>query len=81
MIDVKINPNSNPTDEQLRIAVLKEVGEHCCWGKKAGQNMQVSNIQELSAYHCIWETWSQSRRCENKTTPYYGEAVYAFFFY
>lgn len=63
----------NPTSEEnLRSALMAEVTKHCCWGKHFGEDSSITDIQELSAYHCIWETWVEYREVKNESKPYYN---------
>lgn len=39
------------SEEQARDALLAFVAEHCCFGKKAAEDMEIKDITPSSAYH------------------------------
>ena len=76
MIEVNVEMMCSTSEDRLRSALMAEVTKHCCWGKNFGKDSDISDIQELSAYHCIWETWVEYREVKTESKPYYSTNVY-----
>ena len=41
------------SEQEARTALLNLVAEHCCWGKAAARNMNITKIASTSAFHVI----------------------------
>ena len=39
------------SEQEARMALLNLVAEHCCWGKAAARNMNITKIASTSAFH------------------------------
>ena len=39
------------SEDVARNALMDEIGQHCCYGKGAAQNLVFTNIQPSSAFH------------------------------
>ena len=46
-----LNRATSISEEEARDALLAFVGEHCCYGKGAAEDMDIKDINPSSAYH------------------------------
>lgn len=76
LIEVNVEMMCPTSEDRLRAALMAEVTKHCCWGENFGIDSDISDIQELSAYHCIWETWIEYREVKTESKPYYSTNVH-----
>ena len=48
------------SEQEARTALLNLVADHCCWGKAAARNMNITKIASTSAFHVITNRLDQS---------------------
>lgn len=46
-----ISSGANISAEEAREAMLQHVSEHCCYGKKAAEDMNMQDICPSNAFH------------------------------
>lgn len=63
------------TEEQAREALQQFVGQHCCYGKGAVQNMIVRDLKSSSAFHYTLETFTEARSTAWAYEPYIGQLI------
>merc|ERR1719424_2558596 len=63
------------SEEVVRSALENEVGKNCCWGSKAWQNMEITNVEQSSSYYLKVTSFLETRDMQTKTVPYLGDAV------
>lgn len=63
------------SEEEARDALLAFVGEHCCYGKGAAEDMDIKDISPSSAYHYNFVSFCESRSTAWKYEPYRGQQI------
>ncbi|CAH1773454.1 unnamed protein product, partial [Owenia fusiformis] len=64
-----------PTEDQAREALLQYVGQHCCYGKGAVNDLVFTNIKPSSGLHYVLETFTEMRSTAWTQAPYRGGHV------
>ncbi|KAK6176096.1 hypothetical protein SNE40_014446 [Patella caerulea] len=63
------------TEEEAREALLSFVAEHCCYGKKAAQEMNYTDLKSTSAFHYTLETFGEGRTTAWAYEPFIGQTI------
>ncbi|KAL5014371.1 hypothetical protein ScPMuIL_008641 [Solemya velum] len=63
------------TEQDARDALLQFVAEHCCYGKKAAQDMTFRDLQSTSAFHYTLETFAEGRQTCWAYEPFKGQTI------
>ena len=69
-IEVNLMNSATINEEKLRASLLQLVSTHCCWGKRAAENMHVSEFTSIDSYHCQWTTFMEKRWVSQAERPY-----------
>ena len=63
-------------EEKLRASLLQLISTHCCWGKRAAENMRVSEYASIDSYHCQWTVYTEKRWITAAQRPFqYGPVI------
>lgn len=63
------------TEQEAREALLEFVADHCCYGKKAAEELSFNDLQSTSAFHYTIESYTESRSTEWAYEPYNGQPI------
>ncbi|ELU08076.1 hypothetical protein CAPTEDRAFT_138252, partial [Capitella teleta] len=58
-------------EAEAKTAFMREVGKHCCWGKKVARTMHILKIIPSSALHYTLETYTEERSTSWEHEPYH----------
>ena len=73
LIEVKIMDSATIGEEKLRASLLQLISTHCCWGKRAAQDMLISEYASIDSYHCQWIVFMEKRWISLAQRPFdYG---------
>lgn len=75
-IEVKLMNSATIDEEKLRASLLQLISTHCCWGKRAAENMRVSEYASIDSYHCQWTVYTEKRWITAAQRPFqYGPVI------
>lgn len=63
------------SEQEARMALLNLVAEHCCWGKAAARNMNITKIASTSAFHYEMQTFTEKRETSWAFMPHSGGEI------
>jgi len=63
------------SEQEARTALLNLVAEHCCWGKAAARNMNITKIASTSAFHYEMQTFTEKRETSWAFMPHSGGEI------
>lgn len=63
------------TEEEIKDAAVQFASENCCYGKAPARDMEIKEIQMISAFHYKLETFTEKRTSCWKFEPYHGQPI------
>ena len=74
-IEVKLMNSATIDEGRLRASLLQLISTHCCWGKRAAENMRVSEYASIDSYHCQWTVYTEKRWVSPAQRPFHYGVV------